>query len=158
MKRLLSLFRKPREGVISCLGQWPHRGPTPDWTGPEMSLHPEQSPLATFVCARLAEASEKNADTLRMTLASEEDTIAIQLKTPEGWKKAVGATGTLWSNLAFFLPDIASIESCLGVIKDPRTEDEWRFTFSKRDNEIVFKKLEAQGSNLDQKDDASDSG
>lgn len=121
-----------------------------------MSLHPEQSPLAYLVCAHLATASEKNADTLRMTLASEEDTIAIQLKTPEGWNKAVGTTGDLWSNLVFFLPDIASIESCQGIIKDPRTEDEWRFTFSKWDNEIVFKKLEAEGSNLDHQDDASE--
>jgi len=46
----------------------------------------------------------------------------------------------------------------MGAVKDPATADEWRFTFSKRDNEIVFKKLEAEGSNLDHKDDASDSG
>ena len=46
----------------------------------------------------------------------------------------------------------------MGAVKDPATEDEWRFTFNKRDNEIVFKKLEAEGSNLDHKDDASGLG
>jgi hypothetical protein len=64
------------------------------------------------------------------------------MRNSQDWEHMPGIGDDMWSHLILFLPQVSSIESLQGVIKDPATADEWRFNFSKENNQIMLSKIE----------------
>ena len=147
MIRLLRRMLRPHaDDYGPCLAPFPHAGPTPDWTGPQTPLA-KNCPVAALVCGLFEWASERKATKIRLNLDKVKGHAKLSMKNSHDWEHMPGIGEDMWSHLVLFLPQISSIESLQGVIKDPATEDEWRFNFTKENNQIVLSKIESVVTN-----------
>lgn len=145
MMNLRNLFKRSRDVTETCLAAAPCAGPTSDWSGPEIPLAPDR-PISAVMCGLFEAASKENANKMRLILDEAKGQATFSMKASEDWIQAPGLGNDLWSHLVLFLPRIASIESCQGVIKDPASDDEWRFNFTKEANQITLNKIDSADS------------
>ncbi len=142
MKNIRNLFKRARDVTATCLAAAPHAGPTSDWSGPEIPLAPDR-PISAVICGLFEAASKENANKIKLNLDEVKGHATLSMKASEDWLQAPGLGNDLWSHLVLFLPKVASIESCQGVIRDPASDDKWRFNFTKEDNQIILSKLDS---------------
>jgi len=93
------------------------------------------------VCDLLGQATQRGVKAIKFTMDQPHERIALQMGDSEGWQEIPGLDGAFWSGLVLYLPRISTIESCQGTITDPRSGEEWRFSFSKPDRHILLSKV-----------------
>jgi hypothetical protein len=141
------MLRKSKDVPASCLTQLPceYTGPTPNWTGPESPLSLTSNPLANLLCELFAEASKRDSKTIKMTLDAGQ--ITTKIEANDDWATLPNQRDDLWTPIVFMLPKISSIESCQGVMKDPASDNKWRFNFTKENNQVMLSKIESTERN-----------
>ena len=145
MKNIRNPFKKSKVVTATCLAAAPHAGPTSDWSGPEIPLAADR-PISAVICGLFEAASKENANKMKLNLDQVKGHATLSMRASEDWLQAPGLGDDLWSHLVLFLPKVASIESCQGVIKDPASDDRWRFNFTKENNQIMLSKIDSAES------------
>ena len=141
LKWILNKFGRNRGFRANVLMEPPQMGPTYNWSGPEIPLESEYSPISMLICSMLSNAKEKQASKVKLELVEGENNISLEYISEQSCEKTPPYPGYLWSSFVTCFPKFSSIELCQGIINDPETNEKWRFEYSKENSQILLSYL-----------------
>jgi hypothetical protein len=142
LKWILSKFGRNRVVAENVLTEPPNMGSTRNWSGPEIPLESEYSPISWSICGLLSKAKDKQATKVKLELLESEDNISLEYISDQACEKTPPFPGYLWSSFVTSFPKFSSIELCQGIIIDPKTNEKWRFEYSKENSQILLSMIE----------------
>ncbi len=138
LKWILNKFGRNRVFNANVLMEPPSMGSTRNWSGPEIPLESEYSPISRLICDLLSKAKEKQATKVKLELLESENVISLEYISDQAYEKTPPFPGYLWSSFVTSFPKFSSIELCQGIISDPETNEKWRFEYSKENSQILL--------------------